>query len=90
MSEEEKVTDNERLFAEVMGVANVVRRAVLHGTQRMTDAIHSVDDDYEGVDEILEFALLFSQGRSIEEIADAMQLSETTIKVISDNSTLRW
>ena len=84
--------DNEqrRVFTEVMGVANVVRQAVKYGEKRMSDALDSVEYDQDGSEELIEFALLFAQGHSIEEIADTMQLPESTVEAISDNKLLRW
>ena len=84
--------ENERIrvFTEVVSVANVVRRVVMHGDQRLFDVFDSVEYNHDGMKALIEFALRFAHGYSKEEIADAMQLSESTIKVISDNSALRW
>ena len=82
--------ERKRVFAEIMGVANGVRRTVQHGVKRMSAVIDSVEYDHDGTMELIEFASLFAHGYDMEEIADIMQLPESAIKAISDNRLLRW
>lgn len=82
--------ERRRVFAEVMGVANATRQIVLRGEKRMLGVLDNVEHDHDGAEELIEFAILFAHGYNIGTIADTMQLSESTIEVISNNRLLRW
>ena len=82
--------ERRRVFAEVVGVANAVRRVVLHGEQRISAVFDDVEYDQDGAAELIEFARLFAHGYSKDHITDTMQLPESTAAAISKNRLLRW
>ena len=83
-------SEHEKLSAELLGIANGVRKVVLLGNERIEKAIAESSFDRTYCACLLEFVEMFMHGYEREEIFDALQVSPELVERLTNMETLQW
>jgi len=82
--------EHEKLLAELLGIANGVRKAVLLGRARIENVIAESPFDRTYCACLLEFVEMFMHGHDQQEIFDALQVSPELADKLRNMKLLCW
>ena len=81
--------DDRDLGAKVIAIANVVRKAVLLGNEKISEAIAESPFDAHGVEALTQFTDMFMQGYQKEHIIESLNISTELVERL-DKHDLCW
>ncbi|RLB67009.1 MAG: hypothetical protein DRH04_08580 [Deltaproteobacteria bacterium] len=86
----ESENERDRLLAELLGIANSVRKAVLLGNERIEKVIDASPFDHAYCACLLEFISMFMHGHDRDEIFDTLQVSPELAVRLTNMKSLQW
>jgi len=83
--------EEDTLFgAKIVGIASGVRRVVLHGNQRITEAVEASPYDDHELEPLIEFADMLMDGYDKEYIVDRLQMAPEFVERLDKLGIYDW